>query len=259
MSAVISALFSQSRARFAALTLTLISTQLFASSIAGLNGMPLMRVYSLADIGIDSSGWSILKDRDDTLLFGFNTLVTFDGERWHRVPLANTYGLRHLELDSEDRLWAALQGDIGWFERRSEGWRFHSLREQLGPLESTTGEIFKVYADKSGVTFVGVNAILRWRDNHFESWSMPGTRRLLGNRIDGKIYVHYVRDGIYVMTEKGPELAIPQTVFGDRAIVWMEKMGQDILMASSQGLLRYHNGDIIPFDPEVYEFLNQNG
>jgi signal transduction histidine kinase/CheY-like chemotaxis protein len=231
-----------------------------ANDGASFPGFPVIRSYSHTEVGVDTSGFGITEDSDGTLLFGCHVLVSFDGERWRTTSVEGAYGFKMVEFDSQHRLWLAAVGNIGWFDRLEKQWIFHSLRKEFESMGPSPGEIWGVYPDEFGTTFIATNAILRWKGDHFESWSMPDTRRLLGMRLNGKTYIHYVREGhgLYRMEADGPALFIPQSVLGDRAVLWMTARGEDLLMATSRGLFLYRDGRLIPFAPRVSELLNRD-
>ncbi|MEO5961692.1 MAG: hypothetical protein ABIZ49_08255, partial [Opitutaceae bacterium] len=230
-----------------------------AERAANVFGFPVISSYAPDDLGTESSGFSGIEDPAGGLLFGTDSLVSYDGDKWRSFPIDGAYGVRGLDFDSSGRLWVACTGNIGWFERGlGNAWQFHPLRDRPGYADAPLGEMWRVFVDRHGPTFIAEDAILRWNGVSFQKWSMPGTKRLLGTRVAGTVYVHYVRpnDGIYAMTSTGPELFIPQSVLGaDRAVLWMDKVGADLLMATSDGLFLYRDGILTPFAEGISNFF----
>ncbi len=187
-------------------------------------------------------------------------VVHFDGERWKPLPAANITWVGGLDFDASGRLWIAAANNAGWFEKNGDGeWQFHSLWAKIPDPAASWRMPVRVFAEKNCITFVTENTIFRWDGSAFHSWPMLGTRRLLALRVNDTVYVQYITHGLYALRENGPELLIPATVLGNRAIMWMERREKDWLLATSAGLFLYREGRLDPFAPEVSDFLLHAG
>jgi signal transduction histidine kinase/DNA-binding response OmpR family regulator len=224
-------------------------------------GFLLIDTYLHADLGLDNGSNSIAQAADGTIWTGGKTVTRFDGEHWTSIPLENTSDIVSLDIAPDGRVWVAAVNNFGWIEKnRDAQWEFHSLWAKLQAQPAAWRWPIHVYAEKDFVTFVTENTIFRWDGHQFESWSMPGTRRLFNCRTDHTVYVHYLPDGIYAIREHGPELLIPARALGDdRAVLWMERRNADWLLATSDGVFLYRRGVLEPFAPEVSELTKRGG
>jgi signal transduction histidine kinase/CheY-like chemotaxis protein len=230
-------------------------------SIAPEVGFPIVASFSSAETGAEGDAFCTIQDSKGVLYFGARTLLSFDGDRWQSTPVENGYGLHSLDFGADGRIWAAGTGVIGWFERTSDGsWKFHSLLSHLSKDDAPRGEIFHVFGEGMGATFISTDRVLRWNGSRFQIWRMPNTRRLLGFRINGTVYIHYREKGLLAMRPNGPELVLPQSAIGDEknGILWIEAQSDRWLLATGAGLLIFRDGKTEPFAPEVSTLLRQN-
>jgi signal transduction histidine kinase/CheY-like chemotaxis protein/ligand-binding sensor domain-containing protein len=171
------------------------------------------------------------------------------------------YALRGLDFDKEGRLWAAAVGEIGWFDQKAgdTSWVYHSLTHYLPSEHAILGEVWQVFAEKNGAVFISADKIIRWDGKDMRIWPMPNVvaRRLHAMRVGNTIYVHHRATGLYALTETGPHLVIPASVFGDAIIFWMEPRPNGWLLATSQGLFTCEQNHLQPFSPETSEFLTR--
>jgi signal transduction histidine kinase/CheY-like chemotaxis protein len=192
------------------------------------------------------------------MLFGGDSLISFDGERWTHTLIENSYGLRGLEVGRDGRLWVAAFGELGWFERtKDQQWQFHSLLPFLPPEEPSLGEIWRVFAEDQGALFVTEDRVLRWTGAKFEIWSLRGGRRLYASRANGTVYVHHIPTGLMAVGSSGPELRIPSSILQDAAVHWIETHSDHWLLATSRGFFRYRGEYLEPFAPEVSAFIRR--
>ncbi len=220
-------------------------------------GFPIVISYSSADTGADGFTFSAKQGSDGTLFFGGNRIHTFDGERWHHHAIAGAYGFFGMDMGPDQKLWVGGVGELGWFEpAKGALGSFHSLRSHLSTELMPTGPIYQVFADIDHIVFVAEDRILRWDGSEFEVWIMPRTRRLTAARVNGTVYIHHRERGVFALRPHGPQLVFPQDLFGgELGVHWMEEFRGQWTFGTSQGMVRYVNGRMERFAPEVSNFL----
>jgi signal transduction histidine kinase/DNA-binding NarL/FixJ family response regulator len=215
-------------------------------------GFPIIETHLNADLGLNVATSTIVQAADGTIWSGGQTLHRFDGEHWTSLPLENVDGIFGLDVDPDGRLWIAAENNVGWLDKNRDGqWEFHSLWAKLPNRSSGWRSFIRVFAEKDFVAFVTENTIYRWNGREFQSWSMPGTRRLFSMRVDHTVYADYLLEGLYALRKNGPELFIPAQILGANAVLWMERRESDWLLAKPDGLFLYRDGRVEPFAPEV--------
>lgn len=224
------------------------------------SGYPLVRSYTSADIGADAMTFNATQDANRVLYLGSKSVLRFDGATWESLPVPGAFTVRGLDFGSDGRLWVAAFGELGWFERSDvRPWRFHSLRAFLPPEARSIGELWHVFADASGgATFVAADRILRWNGSTFETWSMPGGRRIPALRLGSTVYFHHLPTGLHALRGNGPELVIPASTLGEAAVLWIEARPGHWLLGTSQGLFRYEDNRLHPTAPEVSAYIKQH-
>ncbi len=229
-----------------------------APARGGEAGFPLSSVFTSDDTGVTMPAWIAVQDAIGEFHFGCNGLVSYDGQHWRSAGIKAACYLRGLDLGADGRLWAGAAGELGWFDRMADGeWKFHSLRPQLPAEHADLGSVWYVYAEAEGAVFFTEDKILRWDGKSFQVWAMPGARRLPAFRAAGKIYVHHMPTGLYVMGPGGPEKIIPAAVFDGAVVLWMEPQGDGWLFATNKGLFTYREGQLQPFAPEASAFVRK--
>ncbi len=164
-----------------------------ADAPGGGEGLPPLRVFTARDTGLKTMAWSAAQDRGGTMYFGCDTLVSFDGDRWHSADTDQSYAIRGLDIGPNGRIWVGGVNQIGWFESVGQGrLEYHSLMARLPALGGDLGEVWKVFAEgNEGAVFVAREKILRWDGRRFLSWDYPGAGILWATRTETSVYFHY--------------------------------------------------------------------
>ena len=220
---------------------------------------PLVQVFSAADMGSDASSFVIRQDPDGVLYFGADSLVIFDGIRWSQSPANKANAIRGLDFGANGKLWTAAHNEIGWYAKAPDNsWAYHSLLNKLPPEQAKLGETWNVFAEGNGAVFVSAEKILRWDGTAFRSWSLPSSRHLESIRSGAEIYVHHSPTGLYVLEPEGPRLIIPKSILGRAMVMWLERGPQGFVLATSRGLFRFIDDQLVPYAPEASEYVLRN-
>ncbi len=204
--------------------------------------------------------WSAAQDRRGTMYFGCDTVVSFDGDRWHSEDIDQSYAIRGLDIGPNGRIWVGGVNQIGWFESVGQGrLEYHSLMSRLPDLGGDLGEVWKVFAEgNDGAVFVAREKILRWDGRRFTSWDYPGAGILWATRTDTAVYFHYPPVGLLQLGRAGPTVAVPASVVGSAAVRWLDDSRPDWLLLTSGGLLVLHQGACVPLEGDATTFVRLN-
>ena len=219
-----------------------------------------MRVFTARETGVATMAWSAAQDLSGTMYFGCDTVVSFDGDRWRTEKMDATYLVRGLDVAPDGRIWAAGVNQIGWFEPGGLGrLHYHSLMPRVPAGAADLGDVWRVYAQSDGgAIFVARERILRWDGRRFETWDFPGMNILWSTRTARAVYVHYPPLGLLVMGRAGPSVAVPASVIGASEVRWLDDTAADLLLLTSQGFKRLHEGACAPLDTEASAFARSN-
>jgi signal transduction histidine kinase/CheY-like chemotaxis protein len=222
-------------------------------------GTPLVTAYSSSDIGVDAMSFSATQDAQGVLYVGVKGILRFDGEEWIHSPIPGTYAVRGLDFGPDGRLWVAAAGEIGWLEPGPTlPWKFHSLRAFLPAGTGPLGEMWHAFAAGDGsVIFVSADRVLRWRNNQFEVWPFPGSRRITAFRLGSSVYVHHYLTGLHVIGSKGPEEVFGPEVVGYAGLFRMVPRAGGWLLFTSEGLFTYDGERREAIAPEASDFVRQ--
>src|SRR5688500_13717912 len=137
-------------------------------------GEPIIVSYSGTETAMHDITFGTAQDQEGVLYFAGSSLLTFDGDHWKSAPVPDSAVIRSFSFGRDGRLWAGTTSDIGWFSRTEGGeWKYRSLAASLPPEHANVGEVWGIWTDSSGTTFVCNNRILRWNDERFTVWEMP--------------------------------------------------------------------------------------
>jgi len=202
--------------------------------------------------------WSAAQDREGRLYFGCDTVVSFDGDRWHAEKMEPTYLVRGLDIGPTGRIWAAGVNQIGWFEPGA-GHPYHSLMADLPRGMGGLGDVWRVYAEGDrGAVFVARERVLRWDGERFSAWSYPGGNLLWSMRTATSVYVHYPPLGLLRIGADGPSLAVPASTIGESEVRWLDDTGRDWLLLTANGFKRLHGGGCAALATEASAFAQAN-
>jgi len=225
-----------------------------------IEGLPLVKTFSVKDTGVPTRTLSAVQADSGVMYFGSDAVLSYDGDRWKSSPMGHTYLVRGLDIGPDGRLWAAAVNEIGWFKPEADGHlAYHSLRSMLPHTLKDLGDVWHVFAEgRDRAVFTTENRILRWNGTVFQSWSYPGQRYLPAMRVDGAIYVHHFVTGLIRMDASGPKVAVPVSILGKTPILWMERRGDGMLLATSSGFKILRNGACTPFAAEISRYMTDN-
>jgi len=224
-------------------------------------GLRPIRSWDREYLGPSARAWSISQASTGHIFVGANSLLSFDGDRWREVSINSGYAIRALDISPSDRLWIGAMDEVGYIDRDDTGWEnYRSLTSSLPSELLPIGEVWHVFSDDRGATFVTRTHVLRWESGAWSTWAFPGSRRMPASRVGGRIWFHHADSGLWVMDTKGPSLQIPASdipsSFGLISVVKADSTG--LLLASGAGLHRYHNGIFERWSLQGSDFLNRH-
>jgi len=220
-------------------------------------GAPIMQFYRPADVGGGRS-WSMVQDKDGTLYFGCDSLVTFDGEHWSKYPVPGGYTVRGIALTAT-RVWVGAINELGYFERIPGGLSaYHSLLPFLPASQRDVGDIWEVLAHGDEVAFASSTSLLVWTGAKLLVLPKPGARRLIASTVAGKILVTHRPTGLWAL--EGDELRpfLVRAQLSGASVGWVGYDGASWLLATNEGLLQYDGRVLSPVGGDAGDFLRRN-
>jgi signal transduction histidine kinase/DNA-binding response OmpR family regulator len=226
----------------------------------GAEGMPPLRVFSARDTGVETMAWSAAQDQSGKMFFGCDTVVSFDGDRWHPEKMDPTYLVRGLDVGPNGRIWTAAVNQIGWFDAGVHGdLEYHSLMDRLPESVGDLGDVWRAYAlGNDSAIFIARERVLRWDGQRITSWSYPGMHLLFSTRTHKAVYVDYPPVGLLRVASEGPVVAVPASIIGPSSVGWVDDSGTDLFLMTSQGFRRVRNGISEVEDTPASAFVRSN-
>jgi ligand-binding sensor domain-containing protein len=161
------------------------------SSLAFERGLPLVRSFPPRAYGAANQVWEAVVARNGTLYFGNNhQVLAFDGLNWTSIAVAGGAHIRALAIDAEDTVWVGGVNELGRIRPSANGEPvFESLRGRVPASVGDLKDIWRVHATSEGIWFTSNQAVLRWRDEHFEVWMMQERHATLSYWLDDHLLV----------------------------------------------------------------------
>ncbi|MEL7340683.1 MAG: two-component regulator propeller domain-containing protein, partial [Bacteroidota bacterium] len=224
-------------------------------------GIPTIQNYTKHDYAAETQNWDIAEDRRGLKYFGNNLgLLEFDGTYWRTYPLPNRSILRSIAVAPSGRIYVGGQDEVGYFEPADNGrLEFHSLLAKLPEDKRNTEDVWQTIIREDGVYFGTYRYLFRFRDEQLSMWESETKFEGLFEAND-KLYV--AEEGKSVQFLEDENL---QSLAGTEPLVdWMVRSilpaGNDSLLIATEenGAFFWSNGQIIPFQSEIQQFLIEN-
>jgi signal transduction histidine kinase/CheY-like chemotaxis protein len=232
-----------------------------AASLAfGEEGRLLVRNFEPHETGGAPFYWNTVQDERGILYFGCSTVVSFDGTHWRQYPIPGAHAVRCLDVAPSGRVWVGAINEIGYFDREPTGnlSTYHSLVSRLPAGTSNLGDVWSVFARENGAVFVTSHSILVWDGASFRIEQLPGGRRLLATKAEGKIYISNLLRGILVLEDGELKPLAPASLVRNSGWFWLERSDDGWLVVSSQGLARYSEGHFEIIASAATSFIQQH-
>src|SRR5579871_4744068 len=222
-------------------------------------GRLITTAFTARETGIGRPSWTTVQDDRGILYFGFDDVVSYDGERWTRNTVPGSYDVRALAFGPEGRLWVGATNEVGYFDRTEKGLSaYHSLVAELPAGQQKVDLVWQVFARGKGAVFVTSSTVLVWDGSVFQTFVIPGSARAKGIEVDGKIYISSAQTGVRVLDEKGLTEFIPPALIPNAGVLYMEHSASGWILCTSQGLFRYKEGKVSDFSAEATAFIRAN-
>ncbi len=221
-------------------------------------GRLITKEYTVRETGFSGASYSAAQDDHGVLYFGFDEVVTFDGERWSRYAVPGSYAVRALSFGPQGRLWVGATNEIGFFDRTRSGLSaYSSLVQNLPESVRNFGDVWRVFPRNNGAVFVTSNSVFVWDGTEFQTYTLAGTGRTQGLEIDGKIYISHGDTGVQTLEPGGLREFISPQALNKTGVMIMERIPNGWLLCRSDGLFQFVDGKISECGPDVTAFIRK--
>jgi signal transduction histidine kinase/ActR/RegA family two-component response regulator len=191
------------------------------------------------ELGSDRYVWRVAQGPDDTIFFGQDGILQFDGENIINLGPEHLQVARGLCFDEAGNLWAAAYNEIGYYPKSTAGFgAFVSMRAHIDPEHRNFGEAWDLRWYDHAIWLAAHNRLLRWDGSAFSVWQIPSIAQLIVHFLHGGIYIHVTGKGLYRLED---DLVLPFSVHdavAGASIVFMQVARDDTLLCvSRRGLL----------------------
>jgi signal transduction histidine kinase/CheY-like chemotaxis protein/HPt (histidine-containing phosphotransfer) domain-containing protein len=225
----------------------------------GEEGRPIVTSFSARDTGGGAQSWVTVQDNSGVLYFGCDEVLAFDGERWTRYAVPESYAVRALAIGPNDRLWVGAFNEIGYFEKNGAVLsKYHSLVKFLPAAARQFGDVWHVFARDGGAVFVSGTSVLVWDGRRFKIYPMPVSRRLVAAQTGGIIYISNISAGLWTLNADGPHKFVAPEELKNAGVIWIDKENDGWLLCTTDGLRHLSDGKISDIADDASDFIRKN-
>jgi len=192
----------------------------------------------------------------------YGALLTWDGERWGKIPVPGAGFLYGLSRLADGRLVVCGVNTIGIVEPDGAGaWAFRSLVEELPGTEQTDlGEIWDMAVTPEGVYFFTRRRMMRWREGEgVRVWHFETEKMIYGFWSGSAIYVQNLDDGLYRLDGSELTLISEDPLFQKPGPRMLTDWGNGNLLIGTmrEGLFLYDGEILEPFAESAGPYLSE--
>lgn len=222
-------------------------------------GSFLVESYSYQDYSGHRQNWSITQDESGRIFFGNNnSLIWFDGARWHDQHISNNSIIRSLYTTNSGHIYYGTVGDFGFLYHNNQGELVDSSLAYLLPDSLQFNEIFNIQELDYKIYFQSRDYIFVLEKNTIQVIDHESDFSQL-NVVNDQVFVRLVGKGLFEFNEL--ELVPIQggEYFDSINFLSAEKIASKILFTSAySGISLYDGKSIEQLDNNLSQVLANN-
>lgn len=140
---------------------------------------PVIRTYPPKTYRAHSQNWAAAQSRDGWMYFANNSgVLEYDGSQWRLLPLPNNGAVRALAADDTGTVWVGGKNEFGYLATPGHGLPvYRSLTALLPDSIRDFDFVLAIHPLNDAVVFITSDRLIRFRNNHFDSWPLGGSLR----------------------------------------------------------------------------------
>jgi signal transduction histidine kinase len=174
-------------------------------------GKPLISNWLPKDYGARPPNWAIVQDDRGVMYFGNSKgILEYDGVSWRLIQIPNVSDYRSLAKDANGRIYAGVNGDLGYLapDPKVSGGQmsFVSLLPQLPEEVSDFSQVMDTYVLHEHVYFRTLDYLFRWTPSVSESTDPEKTGEIKVWKSGNLFAFSFVVDDVLYIREAGKGL-----------------------------------------------------
>ncbi|GAB4340660.1 MAG: hypothetical protein OHK0038_20180 [Flammeovirgaceae bacterium] len=199
-------------------------------------GKYFIRNFSPKEYNAHTQNWSAVQD-DRGLMYVGNTtgVLEYDGKNWRLIEMPNRTTVRTVTKGIDGVIYIGSQGDFGYLKPNALGKMvFVSLVSKLPQEHRNFKDVWASHAGKEGVYFMTDYKIFRYNPDGTFTYITPKTDAFfLSFYIDGKLYTHEAKAGLFVLDNDSLQLVRGGERLIKEALYTLFSLGDGRLMAGA--------------------------
>jgi len=234
--------------------------QIFAQS-SNYIGTPYIQSYSPKNYQADPQNWDAVQDKRGVMYFA-NTggVLQFDGNNWVLLRVSNYSLVRSLAIDSTQTIYVGAIGELGYLCVTETGkLNYKSLLDEIPDQYRKFTDVWKIFADKSGVYFITDNKIFCWHNQ--EMLVFEGHQFQYTFQVGEKLFILSEDGFYYIENQEIKSLPLSENFYQDveNCVILPFSENQILMAFQNKGFYLYnleilaHEGSI-PLEERAYFF-----
>lgn len=228
-------------------------------------GVPFINNFSSKTYNANTQNWSVTQDSIGNIYVGNNEgLLVYDGNAWQKYSMTSI--VRSVDYNArENKIYAGLQGDFGFFERNAIGHlQYTSLASELDSTYGDFGDVWQTIVSKGITYFQTTKYLFTW--NGIEVNVLQPTKNtfhILLRAGTDELYIKERGVGLLRVSEDSLSLVAGSNLFADKIVFALLPHAPNTYLVgtyrSALFLWNTASGELTPFSSEADELFIENG
>ncbi|WP_188463123.1 two-component regulator propeller domain-containing protein [Marivirga lumbricoides] len=225
-------------------------------------GLPFSKYYSSQDYVGGIQNWKITQSAEGLIYVANNFgLLEFDGTNWERYTLEKGTKCRFVYINSQGRIYAAGQGDFGYFIPDENGiLHFISLANKLPDSIRNFDETWRIYQQNDQLVFCTFDDIFIFnQQDEFVRAIDPAYDPESFHMVNHKIYINQYETGLSVLDSDSLKLIRNGDFFKNKTVTSILPVANEQLLISTynDGIFISTSNGYKEWSPENNDFLEK--
>ena len=177
---------------------------LFIKSSFAQELLPFVENFTKSNYNGDNQIWNATQANDNALYFANNNyFLRYNGVKWEKYMLPNKTIIRSVFADN-DKIYCGSYNEFGYWKRINGKMNYFSISENKSLFNDSSDneEIWKIFKFNQKIYFQSFNQLFVFENNTVKKIKLPFQISYCFV-VENQIYLASVRDGVFLMKDKG--------------------------------------------------------
>ncbi|MGB5418671.1 transcriptional regulator [Algibacter sp.] len=219
---------------------------------------PFFKNYALTDFNVGNQNWGISVSENGKLYVANDKgLVEFDGLKWGFLQLPNKTIIRSV-LALKGVIYTGSYQEFGYWQKNIQGELSYTSLSNFKEDELLDEAFWQILPHEDAVLFRSFSNIYIYKKNTITRIK-PKSTIISCNKVDGKIYVSTLKDGVFVLENETLIPLINIDEFSEVKVISITKYNNELLITTAlRGCFIYDGITLKPRFPEINSLIKEH-